>query len=161
MVALSIIAQGQRIQEIWRDGTWGLTQDWARAGFHFAISTIIGTGWLGGLSSVDAVAATVSGIKKALEVTGRHIADDHYGATIVFRLAEPADKAQVSVPNAFKALSVVGDADDILSLMNQYTAVGISKFVAIPLADNDEDMLQQSQLFIDELLPALAGRYPN
>ncbi|MEM8497556.1 MAG: LLM class flavin-dependent oxidoreductase [Pseudomonadota bacterium] len=116
-----------------------------------------GTGWLGGLSSVDTVAATVSGIKDALQVTGRHIADDHYGATIVFRFAEPAEKAKVFVPKVFEALSVVGDAHNILSLMNQYTAVGISKFVAIPLADNDEDMILQSQLFIDELLPVLGS----
>lgn len=120
-----------------------------------------GTGWLGGLSSVVEVAETVSGIKKALEVTGRHIADDHYGATIVFRFAEPSEKAKVSVPKALKALSVIGDTHDILNLMNQYTAVGISKFVAIPLADNDEDMIQQSRLFIDELLPRLASRYSN
>ncbi len=118
-----------------------------------------GTGWLGGLSSVDAVAATVNGIKEALKITGRQIADDHYGATFVFRFAEPAEKATVSVPKVFKALSVVGDASDIFQLMDQYIAVGISKFVAIPLADNDEDMLQQSSLFIDELLPLLAERY--
>lgn len=118
-----------------------------------------GTGWLGGLSSVDAVAATVSGIKDALKVTGRQIADDHYGATFVFRFAEPAEKANIVVPEVFKALSVVGDAGDILGLIDRYTAVGISKFVAIPLADNDEDMIRQSGLFIDELLPSLANRY--
>ncbi|MFK7733298.1 MAG: LLM class flavin-dependent oxidoreductase [Pseudomonadales bacterium] len=118
-----------------------------------------GTGWLGGLSSVDAVAATVSGIKEALKITGRHIADDHYGATFVFRFAEPNEKTAVSVPKVFKALSVVGDANDIVSLIDQYIAVGVSKFVAIPLVENDDDMIRQSNLFINELLPLLAARY--
>jgi len=114
-----------------------------------------GTGWISGVQSPERVGQVITGIKQCLLDTGRHIDDDHYGATMAYRFASGDDVKAVVVPESLKPLAAVGSAQDIKALMDRFVEAGASKFVAIPLARNDEDMLEQSELFIQHVLPLL------
>lgn len=123
-----------------------------------------GTGWIAGLQGPEKVAETIAGIKAALESEQRHIADDHYGATLLYRFEAPGakttkgDAARRANSNEAQSITATGGAEQILALVQQYIDAGASKFVAIPLADSDQDMLDQTRRLIDEVLPELAKK---
>jgi probable F420-dependent oxidoreductase len=118
-----------------------------------------GTGWLGGLDSPEQAAVMVSGIKAALEGTGRHIDEDHYGASFSFRFGDPGDEPATRAAEGLRArlgkdpsrFMVTGNAADIVSRLNEYIDAGCSKFVLLPIARNDREMMEQTRLFIDEV----------
>jgi hypothetical protein len=47
----------------------------------------------------------------------------------------------------------VGGADEVIELVTVLRAVGVSKFVARPIAANDDEMLEQSRLMAEEVIP--------
>ena len=49
---------------------------------------------------------------------------------------------------------VVGDAGDILERMRGYHAVGIDKFIAIPMVETQTEMIEQTRLLDAEVIPA-------
>ena len=119
-----------------------------------------GTGWLGGIETPEQSAKIILGIKEALKKTGRSIDADHYGASFSFRFG---NKEELISRIALKRLSnkvedpsrymVIGDKEDILQRINEYIDAGCSKFVMLPIASDGEEMMKQTQLFIDEILP--------
>ena len=125
-----------------------------------------GTGWLGGLDSPAQAGVMVQGIKQALLQTGRQIDDDHYGASFSFRFGKPDEPIAVrAVAGLQQRLGkdptdflVIGDAGAIIQRINEYIDAGCAKFVLIPIANGDEDVMQQTQQLIDEVLPAFAGQ---
>jgi len=118
-----------------------------------------GAGWLGGLDSPEQAATMVSGIKAALKETGRHIDDDHYGASFSFRFGDPGDESARRTTEGLRArlgrdpsrFMVVGDAQAIVERIREYIDAGCSKFVLLPMARNDREMIEQTRLFIDEV----------
>lgn len=121
----------------------------------------IGTGWLGGIDSPESVGFVIRGIKDALKDTGRQIDEDHYGATFSFRLGAPDHPSVQKAGARFKKLGkepsdylVAGDSETVKSRLRQYIDQGASKFVLLPLASNTADMVEQTQLVIDEVLTA-------
>ena len=119
-----------------------------------------GTGWLGGIDTPEQSAVMVSGIKQALLKTGRHIDEDHYGATFSFRFGHENDDP---VQHAAKGLAtrvkdprqtmVAGNAEAIIRRIHEYIDAGCSKFVMLPIAGNDAEMMAQTRLFINEIVP--------
>lgn len=119
-----------------------------------------GTGWLGGIETPEQSAKIILGIKEALKKTGRSIDDDHYGASFSFRFGNKEELisriALNRLSNKVKDPSrymVIGDKEDILQRINEYIDAGCSKFVMLPIASDGEEMMKQTQLFIDEILP--------
>ena len=121
-----------------------------------------GTGWLGGLDSPEQAGVMVRGIKSALCQTGRQIDEDHYCASFSFRFGhanEPIAQGAVKAlrqrlgkdPNPFL---VIGDAEAIIERIQAYIQAGCSKFVLLPIAGDDKDVLRQTRRLIDEVLPA-------
>ena len=49
----------------------------------------------------------------------------------------------------------VGDAKHIVDRLGQYVAAGASKFILRPIADGDADILAQSKMLINEILPEI------
>ena len=47
----------------------------------------------------------------------------------------------------------VGDAQDIIHHLRGFVAAGAYKFVLRPIADGDADIMAQTRLLIDEVLP--------
>lgn len=110
----------------------------------------LGTGWLAGIQTPEEVAPVVEAIRQEATRCGREIDDDHYGASFPFRFARPGTE---TAPGRLAAYAAIGDAAAVLERIQAYREAGISKFVLIPLAKGDDDLLQQTQRLIDEVLP--------
>ena len=125
-----------------------------------------GTGWLGGIDSPEQSKVMVDGIKEALKETGRSIDEDHYGATFSFRFGSPEDRVAKAAADGLKARTgkdphrfmVAGDAAAICRRIDEYLDAGCQKFVMIPMAGGDAEMLEQTRRFIEEVQPEYAGR---
>ena len=47
----------------------------------------------------------------------------------------------------------IGDAEDILAMIESYIPHGISKFILRPIGDGDDEMMAQTRRLVDEVLP--------
>jgi probable F420-dependent oxidoreductase len=125
----------------------------------------LGTGWLGGVESPEQVAPVVAAIAAESAAAGRPIDPDHYGAAFGFRFGgwdEPivqrtarllSGLAQTSDPARHVA---VGGAAEVLARIEEFKAVGVSKFVLRPIAVGD-DVLAQTERLVREVLPHVHG----
>ncbi len=129
----------------------------------------VGTGWQAGPETPKAVGEVITGIKQALEQTGRTIDEDHYGAAFAFRFGGPDDPGVAKVMEQYKARTgrdpadtfAMGDADVILRRIADYIEAGASKFILRPVADGDTEMLAQTKRLVEEVLPQVAARWPR
>ena len=121
----------------------------------------IGTGWLGGIDSPETAGAVVSGVKEALKNTEREIDDDHYGATLLFRFGNQEDRSVLSTTKGITArigknarrYYVVGNTSEIVERIKEFIDVGCQKFVLLPMASGTKDVMEQTRLCIDEIIP--------
>ena len=128
-----------------------------------------GTGWQAGIENPEQVAPVIEGIKAALVRHGRTIDEDHYGAGFGFRFGRPDEPVVArQVAGLAKRLGreptgyfAIGGVDEIMGLLNAFRAAGVHKFVLRPVAQGTEDVLAQTQRFIDEVLPAVAAMNPH
>lgn len=122
----------------------------------------IGTGWLAGIQTPEQVAPVVERIRRAAEEAGRRIPEDHYGAGFPFRFGDADDPlvAQVDAARSRAAGAAsgryvaVGDASDVLDRIRAYRDAGVSKFVLIPVARGDADLMEQTRRLVAEVIPA-------
>jgi probable F420-dependent oxidoreductase len=123
----------------------------------------IGTGWLAGVQTPDEVAAVIGAIRAQCARIGRAIPEDHYGASLAFRFGSEADAA-VEAFAAGRARGTaqaaqergryaVGTAQTILDRISEYRRAGASKFVLIPIAAGDADVLEQTRRLAEEVVP--------
>ncbi len=121
----------------------------------------VGTGWLGGIDSPETAGAVVSGVKEALKNTERKIDDDHYGATLLFRFGNQDDRSVLSTTKGIIARMgknagryyVVGETSQIVERIKEFIDVGCHKFVMLPMASGTKDVMEQTRLCIDEVIP--------
>ena len=125
-----------------------------------------GTGWLGGVESPEQVAPVIAAIRDQSAAYERPIDADHYGAAFGYRFGswdEPivektaalvARFAQTTDPRRHAA---VGGAAQILARIEEFKAVGVSKFVLRPIAFGDGDVFEQTDRLVREVLPAVHG----
>ena len=121
----------------------------------------IGTGWLGGIDSPETAGAVVSGVKEALKNTEREIDDDHYGATLLFRFGNQEDGSVLSTTKGITARMgknarryyVVGNTSEIVERIKEFIDVGCQKFVLLPMASGTKEVMEQTRLCIDEIIP--------
>jgi probable F420-dependent oxidoreductase len=133
-----------------------------------------GSGWLAPLQSPAEAAITVQAIREESQRIGRPIPEDHYGATIVFRIGAPPDGAEADARQAgtsdadggdptedrmaqyrrrIQQIRAMGDAGVVLDRLRAFREAGITKFIAIPLARTAEEMTEQCRLLDAEVLP--------
>lgn len=125
----------------------------------------LGTGWIGGIASPADVARTITGIKEKSVEYGRHIDDDHYGASLAFRVGTADDDAVVNSPFVQRTgigekmdlnpLFAIGTSADIIARLREYIAAGASKFVLFPIASGESDTERQTRYIINEVMPAV------
>jgi probable F420-dependent oxidoreductase len=130
-----------------------------------------GTGWLGGVESPEQAAPVIERIRAASAAAGRPIDEDHYGAAFGFRFGdwdEPIVLATARVLTRLAKTSdprrhaVAGDADAVLARIDEFRAVGVTKFVLRPIAHGDDDVLEQTRRLVEEVLPRVhAGGVPR
>ncbi|MDB6061736.1 MAG: hypothetical protein JWM78_1839 [Verrucomicrobiaceae bacterium] len=129
----------------------------------------MGNGWLGGITSPARAGEVVAGIKAALVKTGRSIDADHYGVSLPLRIGTAGDPAilaaQQQLRTRFKMtddtpiadLFATGSAEQIIALLRRFIAAGISKFIMVPVAHDQADLLEQTRLLATEILPVIEG----
>jgi len=124
-----------------------------------------GTGWLGGIDTPEQAKIVVDGVKAALNDTGRTIDEDHYGASFLFRFGNAEDpvvsKTAEGLAARLKAdpsrYLVAGSGEDMITRIREFLDAGCEKFVMLPMADGSTDMMEQTRLFVEEVLP----EYPS
>jgi probable F420-dependent oxidoreductase len=129
-----------------------------------------GTGWQGGAETPAMAGRVVADIRAALAVTGRTIDEDHYGAGFPFRLGRAEDVASLSTTmetyRGYLGIDpfdyfAIGDADTVVGRIAEYIDAGISKFILRPLAEDDADLMRQTEALIRDVLPIVAARWPK
>lgn len=122
-----------------------------------------GTGWQAGIETPAQVAPVVAAIKARTAELGRTIDEDHYGAGFAFRFGSSTDAVAQSYARFIEKVMgqpaagymAVGDTEDILGLMRAFHGAGIHKFILRPLGTDGSDVIAQTRLFVERLLPAL------
>ena len=125
-----------------------------------------GSGWLAGSGQSPAqIGRVVQAIRERCAELGRSIDDDHYGCGFSYRFGtwdEPvvqrnleALQARLGADANPKAFMAVGGAEEITEIVSVLRAVGVSKFVARPIVANDDEMLEQSRLMAEEVIPSV------
>lgn len=122
-----------------------------------------GSGWLSGSGQTPAqVARVIAAIRERSAALGRPIDEDHYGTGVAFRFGsweEPVVQRMVHQlaqrnPDADpRAMMAVGGAEEVIELVQVLRAVGATKFVLRPIAQGDEEMLEQTRLLAEEVIP--------
>lgn len=123
----------------------------------------LGTGWLSGSAQTPAqIGRVIAAIRERSAELGRPIDADHYGCGVSYRFGswdEPqvqrmAEQLQARNPGVDpRAVMAVGGAEDVIQLCEVLHAVGVSKFVLRPIAANDDEMLEQSRLVAEKVIP--------
>ena len=120
-----------------------------------------GTGWLGGIDTPEQAKLVVDGIKSALLETGRSIDEDHYGASFLFRFGSPEDDVVTTTAKGLAArlkqspdrYLVAGDAKAMIGRIREFIDAGCQKFVMLPMANGTTEVMEQTRLFVEEILP--------
>lgn len=122
----------------------------------------IGTGWLAGLSTPKQVAPVIAAIRQQSAANGRILDDDHYGAGFAFRFGsqdEPVVQRQAAglarIPDAPPPFEYIaaGDGATITARVREYIVAGVSKFVLRPIAETDDEILDQTRRLTEEVVP--------
>lgn len=125
----------------------------------------LGTGWIGGITTVEQVDHAIKLIRSESAALGRRIDDDHYGTSLAFRIGSVDDPVVNQFPLVRRAgigdeidlrpLLAIGTAQEIIARIEAYKAVGASKFVLLPIALGDADVFDQTRRACEEILPAI------
>jgi len=125
----------------------------------------VGTGYLAGLVPPAQLAGVVAAIRRELDAVGRHIDPDHYGVTLPYRFGSFDDPpvqriaaARAAAAGDARSWLAVGDAAAVRRALAAYVEIGISKFVMIPLARGEEDLVLQTRRLVDEIIPGFEAK---
>lgn len=121
-----------------------------------------GNGWLAPLQTPAEAAETVKAIREEGQRIGRPIPDDHYGASILFRIGSDVEpptplaggsRVDPEMRKRLEGVQAIGEPEAVLERIRAFRAAGVTKFIAIPMARNASDMLEQSRLLDREVIP--------
>jgi alkanesulfonate monooxygenase SsuD/methylene tetrahydromethanopterin reductase-like flavin-dependent oxidoreductase (luciferase family) len=122
-----------------------------------------GTGWQAGIEAAEEIAPVISAIKTRAAELGRKIDDDHFGAGFGFRFGN-ADEPIVKRYNELltkrlgkepKGFTAVGDVEQMMSLVHEFRQAGVHKFILRPIASGTEEMIKQTKLMVEKLIPEI------
>jgi probable F420-dependent oxidoreductase len=121
----------------------------------------IGTGWQAGLELPREAGLAKKAIVEALKERGRHIDDDHYGTGFFFYFGKASDDIAQRELARFSQLAPGKDlrhtvaigTEQIHQRISDYANEGISKFILRPMGNSDADLLEQTRLLIEQILP--------
>ncbi len=128
-----------------------------------------GTGWQAGIENADDIRPVIDGIKVRTEALGRLMDPDHFGAGFGFRFGSPDEPIVARYNQLLSArlgkpasgFTAVGDTDEMMTLAREFLAAGARKFILRPIASGTADMLNQTKLMIERLMPEIDALNPN
>ena len=122
-----------------------------------------GTGWQAGIESPQQIAPVIAAIKTRAAELGRSIAEDHFGAGFAFRFGS-ADEPIVTryhqmlakrLGKEAEGFTAVGGVEEIMTLLQAFHAAGAHKFILRPIASDTHEMISQTRLMVEKLLPEI------
>ena len=124
-----------------------------------------GTGWQAGIETPDQVAPMIRAIKDKAVEFDRQIDEDHFGAGFGYRFGTEDDPISQRYKEALAerlgkspdGYLAIGGSEEIMTLLNAFRGAGVHKFVLRPIAFGTEDMLDQTRLMIEQILPEVAN----
>jgi len=123
-----------------------------------------GTGWQAAFDTPVEAGRVVEQIKQGYRDAGRKFDEEHFGTGINYRFGTWDDPGVAKTAERFERVSggrsardsfAVGGAAEVVARIREFVDNGIIKFVLRPLAQGDEDTLQQTRALIDEVLPEI------
>ena len=122
-----------------------------------------GTGWQAGIETAEDVQPVIAAIKSRAKELGRHIAEDHFGAGFRFRFGSPDEPLVTKYNELFTkrlkkdptGFSAVGDVEDMMALVHGFRKAGVHKFILSPIASGADDVMAQTKLMVEKLLPEI------
>jgi alkanesulfonate monooxygenase SsuD/methylene tetrahydromethanopterin reductase-like flavin-dependent oxidoreductase (luciferase family) len=122
-----------------------------------------GTGWQAGIESAAEIKPVIEAIKISAGELGRKIDDDHFGAGFGFRFGKQSDPMVQKYNEVLEkrlgkdpaAYSAVGGVDEMMALVEDFHAAGAHKFILRPIASGTADMIEQTKMLVEQLLPAI------
>lgn len=122
-----------------------------------------GTGWQAGLDTPSQVAPVITAIKERATALGRQIDEDHFGAGFGFRIGAADDAVSRRYLAALEKrlgknpadFVAIGSAATVIGRVREYHAAGAHKFILRPMAADTDDMLAQTRLLIEQVLPEI------
>ena len=120
-----------------------------------------GNGWQASFQTPEEAGKVVADILQYAKEQGKHMDPDHMGIGFGVRFGSWDDPIVRKTADAFKKRSgrdpktgmAIGDAEDILAMIESYIPHGISKFILRPIGDGDDEMMAQTRRLVDEVLP--------
>jgi probable F420-dependent oxidoreductase len=124
-----------------------------------------GTGWQAGIETAEQIAPIIAAIKQRAGDLGRSIDEDHFGAGFGFRFGSADDPVaqryikglEARLGKSAEGYFAIGDAEAIMTRLDEFLAAGAHKFILRPMAFGTDDMCDQTTSMIDELLPRVAA----
>ena len=124
-----------------------------------------GTGWQAGIENAAQIAPVITAIKRRTEELGRKIDDDHFGAGFSFRFGSVDDPVvqrhhavlEKRLGKQPEGYSAVGGVDEMMTLVEDFHRAGAHKFILRPIAMGVTDMMEQTQLMVEQLVPAISA----
>ena len=122
-----------------------------------------GTGWQAGIESAAEIKPVIEAIKINAGELGRKIDDDHFGAGFGFRFGKQSDPMVQKYNEVLEkrlgkdpaAYSAVGGVDEMMAMVEDFHASGAHKFILRPIASGTADMIEQTKMLVEQLLPAI------
>ncbi|MDA8952752.1 LLM class flavin-dependent oxidoreductase [Pseudomonadales bacterium] len=122
-----------------------------------------GTGWQAGIESAAEIKPVIEAIKINAGELGRKIDDDHFGAGFGFRFGKQSDPMVQKYNEVLEkrlgkdpaAYSAVGGVDEMMAMVEDFHASGAHKFILRPIASGTAEMIEQTQMLVEQLLPAI------
>jgi alkanesulfonate monooxygenase SsuD/methylene tetrahydromethanopterin reductase-like flavin-dependent oxidoreductase (luciferase family) len=129
----------------------------------------IGTGWVAGAEPPAEAGRVAAAIRAATKELGRHIDDDHYGAGFAYYFGSPDTPIVQRAGEAYRKRTkrdpltqfAVGDAGTILERIAAYADVGVTKLILRPLGGAEDEVLAQTKMLVDQVLPLVSARWPK
>ncbi|HCD27339.1 MAG TPA: hypothetical protein DER02_07445 [Gammaproteobacteria bacterium] len=124
-----------------------------------------GTGWQAGIETAAEIAPIIKAIKaRALELN-RRIAEDHFGAGFAFRFGTPEEPIVERYNSVMRDrlgkdpadYSAVGGLDEIMQMVRDFHEAGAHKFILRPIAHGNDDMLAQTRMLAEKVMPEIAA----
>ena len=120
-----------------------------------------GNGWQASFQTPEEAGKVVADILQYAKDQGKHMDPDHMGIGFGVRFGSWDDPIVRKTADAFKKRSgrdpktgmAIGDAEDILAMIESYIPHGISKFILRPIGAGDDEMMAQTKRLVDEVLP--------
>ncbi|MBI4202120.1 MAG: LLM class flavin-dependent oxidoreductase [Chloroflexi bacterium] len=122
----------------------------------------LGDGWLPSAVTAGEAGAGVEAIRRYAAEAGREVPEDHYGVYLTCAISDTRQEAERLLPQAAgarrqdvppSAYTAVGTAEDIIARVNQYGAVGVTKFVLRPACPPELWVSQVERLAREVIAP--------